>query len=81
MTDPNFDQVLEDEMKYAGGTQYGTITKGQFHGVLVKLFTRHILFTDDLLAMICNAYGTGLVDHKCGASCSPFPAPAKHPRA
>jgi len=57
---------LADEMKSAGATPYGTISKGQFQGVLVTLFKRHVLFTDELLAQICDIYGTGLPDHKHG---------------
>jgi hypothetical protein len=56
---------IEDEFKSAGASPYGTMSKGQFQGVLVTRFQRHVYFTEELLAQICDIYGTGLVDHKC----------------
>jgi len=56
---------LAGEFQDAGASCYGTMSKGQFSGQLVKTFKR-FHFTDALLAQITDAYGTGLPDHKWG---------------
>jgi len=56
---------LAGEFQDAGASCYGTMSKGQFNGQLVKTFKR-FHFTDALLGQITSAYGTGLPDHKWG---------------
>jgi len=58
---------LTGEFQGAGASCYGTMSKGQFCGQLVKTFKR-CHFTDELLYRICLAYGTGLQDPKWGGN-------------
>lgn len=57
----DLDNVLKDQ----GGTRYGTMNTQRFCSTLVIMFERDLIFSEEDLTAVANAYGTGAPDVHC----------------